>query len=896
MLTALLISVVSATPVPVKVEGLPVEERKGSSSPSFVAVYGDLAYFVARTTEHGTGLYCTDGTPAGTRLVYDRAGGPERLDDQDNFYFGISSFVVAGGRLFIGAYEPDYGVSLNVSNQPGGGFTHVPGFQRPFSFAWFDYVPVEQAGSRVAVSSFAPGLGLTDGTREGTQWLPDEPAPLNSLVGSTSLARVGAPAGPRYFYVKETDAGLELRVWDPANGSVTTSAGPEYGFTGIGQIRAFQGGVLFAAVSPDAGAEPWFTEGAPETTRSLGDLLPGPGWGSPGDFVRIDDGLAAFPLTRATYGFSAYVGWGELWLTDGTASGTRPVLDNDGGFVSNVHPYATLAPNRILLANEGYPATGLQSYDPGTGTLENLPFSPISYGYERLQTDHRAWFLGKDGGQTGVCSTDGTAAGTRMEVTDPTVGYASPLRVGNFALYSSSADDAGLEPWALDVTTGKKAPIADLEPDARGIFPSGLFPIAQGRLAISTGSGPIVLDPLDGSSFVVHCTLSDGGSSSALGIYATTGKGFVGGCREPNRNRLVQWDGTPGQDAVPMPSVLGTDPTVIPLSDGRILFGDFSSPQPLREWSPSDGGIRLLATSCGYPRARQLAERLVFLCDSSTLWEVARDGGVLAVPEVPGMEPGASYQLAATSRFAVHVAWFVDGGPEPVIASGTPLQRMLLDIRPGPEGSDPRIVGATESHVYFTATGADGGFGFYATDGTIAGTQLVMGWAEPTPNPHIADFAALGVRAFFTSSHAVYGRELWTSLGAAVTTVPVDDVLLGPQGSAPTELVAFPDAGALFFTAWTPNAGRELWVTDGTSPNTRQVADLLPGPGSGNPKHLTRAGDKLYFVARDSEQTSDLWTLKVDASLFEKKSCSCASGGGALLPLLALAGLRRRRR
>ena len=43
--------------------------------------------------------------------------------------------------------------------------------------------------------------------------------------------------------------------------------------------------IVFAARSPDGGAEPWLTDGTPAGTRQLADIVPGPDGSDPTAFV-----------------------------------------------------------------------------------------------------------------------------------------------------------------------------------------------------------------------------------------------------------------------------------------------------------------------------------------------------------------------------------------------------------------------------------------------------------------------------------------------------------------------------------------------------------------------------------------------------------------------------------
>src|SRR6185295_4737532 len=77
--------------------------------------------------------------------------------------------------------------------------------------------------------------------------------------------------------------------------------------------------VLFSADDGLRGRELWVSNGTFSGTRRLADLIPGSRGSAPHDLVRFHD---------LVYFLAASSGQGEsLWRTDGTARGTTRVLD-----------------------------------------------------------------------------------------------------------------------------------------------------------------------------------------------------------------------------------------------------------------------------------------------------------------------------------------------------------------------------------------------------------------------------------------------------------------------------------------------------------------------------------------------------------------------------------------
>ena len=73
----------------------------------------------------------------------------------------------------------------------------------------------------------------------------------------------------------------------------------------------------------------------------------------------------------------------------------------------------------------------------------------------------------------------------------------------------------------------------------------------------------------------------------------------------------------------------------------------------------------------------------------------------------------------------------------------------------------------------------------------------------------------------------------------------VEDLHQVPASSLPMDLTEF--RGEVFFSAETDQHGRELWRSDGTDEGTLMVSDILPGPRGSHPSQLVVLGDQLYF-------------------------------------------------
>jgi ELWxxDGT repeat protein len=226
-----------------------------------------------------------------------------------------------------------------------------------------------------------------------------------------------------------------------------------------------------------------------------------------------------------------------------------------------------------------------------------------------------------------------------------------------------------------------------------------------------------------------------------------------------------------------------------------------------------------------------------------------------------------------------------------------------------PGSSDPAHFTLLGSRVLFAADNGLIGREPWITDGTAAGTRLLLeinprlagpgGQAQPLgsdPGP----FVRLGNRAYFAADDGVSGRELWSTNGTAAGTVRVRDLRPGAASSNPRDLVTaetrlyfLADGGAsdalwtvspagqatrvrllqegrrawglaaagshLFFVVDSAATGPELWTSDGTRPGTRLVREIRPGALGSYPQELTAVNNLLLFAADDGLHGLEPW-------------------------------------
>ncbi|MDQ6523845.1 hypothetical protein RB608_09555 [Nocardioides sp. LHD-245] len=326
------------------------------SAPRYFARAGNQVFFYAWLPGRGGELWATDGTPAGTRLVKDIEPGPASSNP--------TGLVAAGNQVFFVAETNTAGEEVWVSDGTAAGTVQVDDIYPGVTGS----APGElrAVGSRVAFHATDNTSGsepwISDGTPAGTVRMGNiNPAGGSGTHGFTLLGDAVL------FSAEATPGNAELYRW-PGTGPVSTlvkDIWPGPNGSSPNWLTALGGQVYFAAgVLPGLSVELWVSDGTSAGTHLVHDINPGvaasgprhltivggilhlvaegpEGWGlravtGPTTPTRLIRTLPAGTVFASTHdvqsvggglAFSVQIGLTDtLWLSDGTAGGTRPLL------------------------------------------------------------------------------------------------------------------------------------------------------------------------------------------------------------------------------------------------------------------------------------------------------------------------------------------------------------------------------------------------------------------------------------------------------------------------------------------------------------------------------------------------------------------------------------------
>lgn len=414
----------------------------GDSYPLNVRAFGNKVVFTANDGVHGVEPWISDGSDTGTHILIDL--NPGALSSIGS---GDVQFTEYNGRVYFGLSDGNTGTEL-----------------------W-----------------------SSDGTATGTTLVAD----INAGAGSSNPQWFTVMNGKLYFQANNGIAGDELWVTDGTSTGTTMLKDIVAG-AGNGNPRylfALGSQLLFIATTPTEGAEPWVSDGTPSGTKMLKDIYPGNSGsvGTPGqNAFYLFNGKAFFTANEGTLG-------SELWVTDGTTTGTQLFKDlSNTNFGSQPETY-TVCDNKLFFAARSEPSNFAMGdielwvsdgTPSGTNLVKNIgPGGRSGYPKAMVAYNNKLYFHADDSAHGyELWESDGTAPGTKFvkDINTPSLGGTSwPKIVFAGKMFFPQFTKTGTYPnqdcmIVSDGTdTGTIAITAPGNTNTYSIFTNALFPLVK---------------------------------------------------------------------------------------------------------------------------------------------------------------------------------------------------------------------------------------------------------------------------------------------------------------------------------------------------------------------------------------------------------------------------------
>ncbi len=683
------------------------------------------------------------------------------------------------------------------------------------------------------------------------------PVSSNPTPANDSSSPVSAPfltlGGIFYFSADDGVHGREIWSSLAFPGTARMVTDTKYGFSPVGprNLTWFKGYLYFSTFDDSRGEEIWRSNGTPAGTYLFQDTDPGKGSGG---FHR------PFPAGGFLY-YSAYTGTDRyvIFRYDGSSQAPEPV--SKGFSAPWEHPVSL--GKKILFLGTKYPGrTGLWVTDGTAGGTRLLVAGDSIFSFEGFAVSKgTAYFAFRGPKGWSIWKTDGTRA-SKLAFLDPRFGWGTPILLGTRLLFSGPVGKNGeRDPWVLDTVTGKTTRLKKIAGRGGEGF---LAPLASGKwvfFCARTGArGPAELWRTDGTPSGTTLVTRKGLAGGPWVHPAVSGgKIFFQGQKTVPDKEIWVTDGTNQgtrnvKDLVPGPAGSGAD-YFTPLSGG-VAFAAWTNATGGELWF-SDGTakgtflLQDLAPSWNSPSSKPSAfqdffGRCFFSCDQAStgreLWvSGGTPGGTGLFKDIdPGPGSGMPEGLFTFRGKLFFIAksgtkrgpWVSDGTP----AGTRPMNLVVSDW-------DPNII-RLNNRAFLRVNDPFHGWEPWATDGTSRGTFLLVDTVPGVNSPPSLYWAGTDKEIFF-SGGPQGNFTLWKTDCTKAGTVPVASGF-----SSCRNLIALGDK-VLFEGKKGSSRGAEPWISDGTPGGTREILDLAPGFLSGGFASPMRTGNGVAFFGND---------------------------------------------
>lgn len=441
---------------------------------------------------------------------------------------------------------------------------------------------------------------------------------------------------------------------------------------------------------------------------------------------------------------------------------------------------------------------------------------------------------------TELWRSDGTTAGTVL-VKDIVSGSGSSnpanLKTGksgavNVVYFTATTTAEGTEIWKTDGTTAGTVLIKDIVSGSGSSNPSNLTPGKSGATdtcyftATTTAEGAELWQS-DGTlagTFLIKDIVVGSGSSNPANLSSIK----IGGTTD-----AIMFSATTTAEGTELWRSSGTSASTTLVKD--IVSGSGSS-------SPSNIKTGISSTvNVVYFTATTTAEgNEIYKSDGTSAGTVLiKDIVVGSGSSSPGnLTPSVSggvdsCYFTCTTTADGNELWKTDG-----TSAGTAIVKNIVSGSGSSNPANltkiqvPNQMGNPIDTIFFTATTTAEGTEMWRSDGTSAGTiiikDIVSGSGSSNPTSLQSGKSGSVNVVYFAATTTAEGTEIYKSDGTSAGTGLILDIVSGSGSSSPLQLKATTSGGfgTCYFSATRAAEGRELWRTNGTGATTILVKDI----------------------------------------------------------------------
>ena len=405
-------------------------------------------------------LWITDGTLTGTQRVED-VNNPSGIELPKGFALQRPFTSLGNGKALIIVQNDSFQGELWITDGTASSTQRIQGIEPNSNFFGVPFTPIEDGKAIFSIPDENNNwkLWVLDSTGDTTQIeniIPEgtsEPRDF-TVIGD---GKIVFSVTPRLF--AETD----LYITD---GTIAGTKGLRdinfFNNTEIASLTSLGNGkAVFRANNSIQGSELWITDGTDEGTALLKDINPGRNSSFPSDLALLSNNRVLFTANDGTNGF-------ELWITDGTDEGTTLVKDvvPNGSPLIDARGFTPLGDgnawfeieDRNNLSNgEVWITDGTEiGTKPITDVLPSDTSEVKGFSFIKFDDKRSLFTVEKIGGESEVWITDGTESGTK-QATDliPEGVFVSSdfASLGNGkAVFSALDSNSGNELWIFEDT------------------------------------------------------------------------------------------------------------------------------------------------------------------------------------------------------------------------------------------------------------------------------------------------------------------------------------------------------------------------------------------------------------------------------------------------------------